>query len=73
MTKRTRRNHTPAFKAKVALAALKGVPILARAASLIAHLLEEQARPIGFVLAHAAEAAIGYDGDAPAGFRPSEG
>jgi transposase len=24
MTKRTRRNHTPAFKAKVALAALKG-------------------------------------------------
>ena len=55
------------------LAALKGVPILARAASLIAHLLEEQARPIGFVLAHAAEAAIGYDGDAPAGFRPSEG
>ena len=24
MTKRTRRNHTPAFKAKVALAAIKG-------------------------------------------------
>ena len=24
MTKRTRRNHAPAFKAKVALAALKG-------------------------------------------------
>ena len=30
-------------------AALKGVPILARTAGLIAHLLEEQQRPIGFV------------------------
>lgn len=29
MTKRTRRNHTPAFKAKVALAALKGEKTLA--------------------------------------------
>ena len=54
------------------LAALKGVPILARAAGLIAHLLEEQARPIGFVLSHAAAAAISYDGPAPAGFRPSD-
>ena len=36
------------------LGALKGVPILARTAGLIAHLLEEQARPIGFVLSHAA-------------------
>ena len=35
------------------LLAVKGVPILARTASLIAHLLEEQERPIGFVLAHA--------------------
>ena len=32
----------------------KGVPILARTASLIAHLLEEQQRPIGFVLSHTA-------------------
>lgn len=54
------------------LHALKGVPILARTAGLIAHLLEEQERPIGFVLSHAAEQAIGYDGDAPAGFAPSE-
>jgi citrate synthase len=53
------------------LAALKGVPILARAASLIAHLLEEQARPIGFVMSHAGAAAIDYDGTAPAGFVPS--
>jgi citrate synthase len=54
------------------LAALKGIPILARTAGLIAHLLEEQARPIGFVLSHAAAAAIGYDGEAPAGFTPGE-
>lgn len=32
------------------LLALKGVPILARSASLVAHLLEEQQRPIGFAL-----------------------
>jgi citrate synthase len=44
------------------LAALKGVPILARTAGLIAHLLEEQLRPIGFVMSHAAAAAIDYDG-----------
>jgi citrate synthase len=54
------------------LTALKGVPILARVAGLIAHLLEEQQRPIGFVLSHAAAGAITYDGDAPDGFRPSE-
>jgi citrate synthase len=50
------------------LAAMKGVPILARTASLIAHLLEEQQRPIGFVLSHAAAEAIDYDGATPAGF-----
>lgn len=54
------------------LAALKGVPILARTAGLIAHLLEEQLRPIGFVMSHAAAAAIGYDGEAPAGFQRSD-
>jgi citrate synthase len=51
--------------------ALKGVPILARTGSLIAHLLEEQQRPIGFVLSHAAAQAIAYDGSVPAGFAPS--
>ena len=45
------------------LLALKGVPILARTASLIAHLLEEQQRPIGFVLSHAGAEAIEYDGE----------
>jgi citrate synthase len=54
------------------LLALKGVPILARTASLIAHLLEEQQRPIGFVLSHAAAQAIDYDGEAPAGFEASD-
>ena len=50
------------------LLALKGVPILARTASLIAHLLEEQSRPIGFVLSHAGAQAIDYDGPTPPGF-----
>jgi citrate synthase len=54
------------------LLALKGVPLLARTASLIAHLLEEQQRPIGFVLSHAGAAAIEYDGKAPAGFVSSD-
>jgi citrate synthase len=48
--------------------ALKGVPILARTASLVAHLLEEQSKPIGFVLSHAAAKAIDYDGELPEGF-----
>ncbi len=50
------------------LLALKGVPILARTASLVAHLLEEQERPIGFVLSHAGASAIRYDGAVPEGF-----
>jgi citrate synthase len=53
------------------LGALKGVPLLARTAGLIAHLLEEQLRPIGFVMSHAAAAAIEYDGERPAGFEES--
>lgn len=44
------------------LNALKGLPILARTASLIAHLHEEYDRPIGFVMAHHADQAIEYDG-----------
>lgn len=53
------------------LLAVKGVPILARTASLVAQLLEEQERPIGFILAHEGSAAVGYDGPSPAGFVPS--
>jgi citrate synthase len=44
--------------------ALKGIPILARTASLIGHLHEEMHRPIGFVLSHHAAKAIEYDGPA---------
>ena len=54
------------------LQALKGVPLLARTAGLIAHLLEEQQRAIGFVMSHAAAQAIDYDGEMPPGFKPSE-
>jgi citrate synthase len=52
--------------------ALRGVPLMARTGSLIAHLLEEVDRPIGFVLSHAAAQAVGYDGNVPAGFQASE-
>lgn len=46
------------------LAALKGIPILARTAGLIGHLHEELQRPIGFILSHHAGEAIAYDGPA---------
>jgi citrate synthase len=41
--------------------AVKAVPILARTAGLLAHLAEEQARPLGFQLARAAEEAVDYE------------
>jgi citrate synthase len=41
--------------------AAKAVPILARTASLLAHLAEEQQSSLGFVLAGEAEAAIQYE------------
>lgn len=46
-------------------AVLKGIPILARTASLLAHLGEEAETPIGFTLAHHAELAIAYEPQAP--------
>jgi citrate synthase len=48
--------------------ALKGVPILARTAGLIAHLYEEIGRPIGFALSYQATREMEYDGAVPAGF-----
>ena len=54
------------------LLALKGVPLLARTAGLIAHLLEERSRPVGFILSHAAAQAVTYDGPVPDGFVPQE-
>src|SRR5918999_6521040 len=41
--------------------AVKAVPILARTAGLLAHLAEEQERPLGFVLARAAEEAVEHE------------
>ena len=45
-------------------AAVKAVPILARTASLLAHLAEEREAPTGFALARAAEEAVEYEPDA---------
>jgi citrate synthase len=42
-------------------ATVKAVPILARTASLLAHLAEEKEQPIGFLMAARAEEAIGYE------------
>jgi citrate synthase len=41
-------------------AAVKAVPILARTAGLLAHLVEEREQPLGFLMAGRAEAAIEY-------------
>lgn len=41
---------------------LRGIPIVARAAALIAHLAEESRRPISDALWYSAEAAVDYDG-----------
>ncbi|MGZ5893985.1 MAG: citryl-CoA lyase [Caldimonas sp.] len=48
--------------------ALKGVPILARTAGLIAHLYEEISQPIGFALSYQATREMEYEGDLPSGF-----
>jgi citrate synthase len=42
-------------------ATVKSVPILARTASLLAHLAEEQQLPAGFAMAGRAEEAVGYE------------
>jgi citrate synthase len=47
-------------------ATVKAVPILARTAGLLAHLAEEQERPLGFLMAGRAEEAIEYE-------RPEDG
>ncbi len=43
------------------LAALKGISLLARTASLIAHVQEESARPIGFLMSGAAAERFGFE------------
>lgn len=44
------------------IGAMKGLPILARTASLIAHVYEETQRPIGFIMSNHADQSIRYDG-----------
>jgi citrate synthase len=50
------------------LNALKGVPMLARTAGLIAHLSEELTDPIGFALSYQATREQEYTGTVPPGF-----
>jgi citrate synthase len=45
--------------------AVKAVPILARTASLLAHLAEEQHQPVGFLMAAHAEEAVRYEAPRP--------
>ena len=45
------------------LEAMKGIPLLARSAGLVAHLFEESQRSIGFIMSHEADQAISYDGE----------
>jgi citrate synthase len=47
--------------------AAKAIPLLARTAGLLAHLAEEQQRPIGFLMAARAEAEIAYEPGQPTG------
>lgn len=52
------------------LNALKGVPMLARCAGLIAHMSEELETPIGFALSYQATREERYTGPVPDGFVP---
>ncbi len=47
------------------LEALRGIPLVARSAALIAHLAEEKRHPIGRVLSEAAAQAVAYDPSLP--------
>jgi citrate synthase len=53
------------------LEAMKGIPLIARAAGLIAHLYEESQRSIGFIMSHHADLAIKYDGPAAGAGHPA--
>ena len=62
MTKRARRNHNPAFKAKVALAAIKGEKTLAE----LAQLYDVHSNQITAWRAHLLEGAAGVFGSGSA-------
>jgi len=63
MTRRARRNHTPAFKAKVALAAVKGEKTLAE----LAELFDVDPNQITTWKAHLLDGAAGVFGSGAAG------
>ena len=67
MTKRTRRNHAPAFKVKVALAALKGEKTLAE----LAQMYDVHPNQITTWKAQLAEGAAGLFGAAPSAKVPA--
>lgn len=50
------------------VSALRGIPILARTASLIAHLSEEAEQPSGFALSYQATQNLDYTGETPDGY-----
>ncbi len=66
MTKQTRRNHTPAFKAKVAMAALKGEKTLTE----LSQQFEVHATQITKWKAQLVDGAAGIFGGTPAGLPP---
>ena len=66
MTKRTRRNHTPAFKARVALAALKGEKTLAG----LSQQFDVHANQITTWKAQLLDGAVGVFGAGPAETAP---
>jgi hypothetical protein len=63
MTKRSRRTHSPAFKAKVALAALKGEKTLVELAQQFdVHPLDPRRHPNSCVARYLVAAVIAFDG-----------
>lgn len=54
------------------VSALRGIPILARTAGLIAHLAEEAEAPSGFALSYQASRDVAYEGGVPDGYATAQ-